>query len=168
MGRILERNKNEKKKYRPYPLTTVAFQKLATDKLKLSSAEAMKIAEKLYQKGFISYPRTETNAFPATMNLKNLVERLNNCRDYQEYVDKLLFNKFKNPKVGSQNDQAHTPIHPVKPADPSTMTREEWRVYDLISRHFLACCSQDAVGIESAIIAEIGRERFKASHLTIK
>jgi DNA topoisomerase III len=58
VGKILERNKNQKKKYRPYPLTTVAFQKLATDKLKMSSAEAMKIAENLYQKGFISYPRT--------------------------------------------------------------------------------------------------------------
>ena len=38
VGRILERNKNEKKRYRPYPLTTISFQKLATDKLKLSSA----------------------------------------------------------------------------------------------------------------------------------
>jgi len=69
IGRILQRNKNVKKKYRPYPLTTVKFQKLATDKLKMSSAEAMKIAEKLYQSGYISYPRTETNAFPITINL---------------------------------------------------------------------------------------------------
>lgn len=43
-GKIIQRNKNEKKKYRPFPLTTVTFQKLATDKLKMSSAEAMKIA----------------------------------------------------------------------------------------------------------------------------
>ena len=57
-GRVLERNRNPKKRYRPYPLTTISFQKLATDKLRLSSAEAMKIAEKLYQQGFISYPRT--------------------------------------------------------------------------------------------------------------
>jgi DNA topoisomerase-3 len=102
------------------------------------------------------------------MNLKNLVEKLRNCQDYEAYVTALLNEKFKNPKVGGQSDQAHTPIHPVKPADPTTLTREEWKVYDLISRHFLACCSQDAVGIESEIIAEIGKERFKASHLTIK
>jgi DNA topoisomerase-3 len=58
MAKTKKRNKNQKKKYRPYPLTTVKFQKLATDKLRLSSAKAMEIAEKLYQKGLISYPRT--------------------------------------------------------------------------------------------------------------
>lgn len=54
----MNRNKNPKKKNRPFPLTTVTFQKLATDKLRISSAEAMKIAEKLYTSGYISYPRT--------------------------------------------------------------------------------------------------------------
>lgn len=34
----------------------------------------MKIAEKLYTQGFISYPRTETNIFPKDFNLPSLVE----------------------------------------------------------------------------------------------
>ena len=41
IGKVTDRKKNDKKKYRPYPLTTVKFQKLATDKLRLSSARAM-------------------------------------------------------------------------------------------------------------------------------
>jgi DNA topoisomerase-3 len=168
-GKVLQRNKNEKKKYRPYPLTTVKFQKLATDKLKISSAEAMKIAEKLYMSGFISYPRTETNAFPATMHLPPLVKRLEGCSAYSSYVEGLLQGgKYMNPKIGNQNDQAHAPIHPVKPAEKASMTAEEWMVYDLITRHFLACCSKDAVGIESEIVAEISGEYFRASHLAIK
>lgn len=44
IGKVTDRKKNDKKKYRPYPLTTVKFQKLATDKLRLSSARAMEIA----------------------------------------------------------------------------------------------------------------------------
>lgn len=34
----------------------------------------MKIAESLYTKGFISYPRTETNMFPKDFNLNGLIE----------------------------------------------------------------------------------------------
>lgn len=34
----------------------------------------MKIAEKLYTQGFISYPRTETNMFPKDLDLVSLVE----------------------------------------------------------------------------------------------
>ena len=57
-GKIQKRSKNTKKRYRPYPLTTVELQKLATDKLRISSARLMEIAESLYTKGYISYPRT--------------------------------------------------------------------------------------------------------------
>lgn len=90
MAKVKDRKNSQKKKYRPYPLTTVKFQKLATDKLRISSAKAMEIAEKLYQKGFISYPRTETNAFPKTMNLKSLVQRLEGSPEFGGYVKKLL------------------------------------------------------------------------------
>lgn len=34
----------------------------------------MKIAEKLYTQGYISYPRTETNIFPKELDLRSLVE----------------------------------------------------------------------------------------------
>ena len=34
----------------------------------------MKIAEKLYTQGFISYPRTETNIFPKELDLRPLVQ----------------------------------------------------------------------------------------------
>ena len=40
-GKVKEKKKNPKKRYKPYPLITVKFQKLATEKLKMSSAQAM-------------------------------------------------------------------------------------------------------------------------------
>jgi DNA topoisomerase-3 len=53
----------EKRKWRPLPLNTVALQTLASRKLGISSDVAMTIAEELYNKGILSYPRTETENF---------------------------------------------------------------------------------------------------------
>lgn len=51
------------------------LEKLSSRKLKIGAKEAMQIAEQLYTKGFISYPRTETNIFPPGLDLANLVQQ---------------------------------------------------------------------------------------------
>jgi DNA topoisomerase-3 len=71
--------KSIKKKFKPYPLATITLQKLGTQKLRMSSDQVMDHAEKLYQKGILSYPRTETDSYPPTMNLRNLVAMFENA-----------------------------------------------------------------------------------------
>lgn len=85
----------------------------------------MEIAVDLYTKGYISYPRTETNSFPKTMNLKDLISRLRSNDEYQNYVSKLIDdNQFQNPKIGNLSDQTHFPIHPVKNVQKNSLTNE--------------------------------------------
>lgn len=55
-------------------MCTQELEKAASRKLGINAKETMKIAEKLYSQGFISYPRTETNIFPKDFNLTNLVQ----------------------------------------------------------------------------------------------
>lgn len=59
-----------KSKWRPLPLDTVEMEKLVSRKLRIGAKETMKIAEKLYTQGLISYPRTETNMFPKDLALR--------------------------------------------------------------------------------------------------
>lgn len=63
-----------KSKWRPMPMDTVEMEKLATRKLRINAKETMQLAESLYTKGYISYPRTETNSFPKELDLKPLVQ----------------------------------------------------------------------------------------------
>lgn len=53
------------------PLSTLALQKEGTKPsvLRLTGEAIMKLAEELYQAGFISYPRTETDCFDPGMDL---------------------------------------------------------------------------------------------------
>lgn len=40
------------------------------------------------------------------------------------------------------------------------MSVDEKRVYEYICRHFLACCSKDALGAETTVIGQMGTETF--------
>ncbi|KAG8303190.1 DNA topoisomerase 3-alpha [Homalodisca vitripennis] len=104
-----------KSKWRPLPLDTVEFEKLASRKLRLNAKIAMATAEKLYTKGFISYPRTETNIFPKELNLVPLVEMQTENRHWGDFARRVL-NEGPNPRQGKKSDQAHPPIHPTKAA----------------------------------------------------
>jgi len=48
---------------------------MASRKLRINAKETMRIAEHLYNQGLISYPRTETNAFPKDLDLCSLIQQ---------------------------------------------------------------------------------------------
>ncbi|KAG9343025.1 hypothetical protein JZ751_015243 [Albula glossodonta] len=154
-----------KSKWRPLPLDTVELEKLASRKLKISAKETMKTAEKLYTQGFISYPRTETNMFPKTLNLTPLVEQQTQDNDWGPFARGILEQGGPNPRNGNKSDQAHPPIHPTKYTN--SLQGNERRLYEFIVRHFLACCSKDAQGQETTVDIEIAKEKFAAHGLMI-
>lgn len=57
-------------RYPPLPLATLSLQKEAITHLRLPGERMMKLAEELYQEGFISYPRTETDVFDLAYDLR--------------------------------------------------------------------------------------------------
>ena len=129
----------------------------------------MDIMEKLYQRGILSYPRTETNCFNPTINLRAIVNALEGGEGFGDFARRVASGEMWNgPKNGKQDDKAHPPIHPVKGARKEDMSNDEWRVYELVSRHFLACISKDAVGAETKVDIQLGSELFTAKGLIIE
>lgn len=51
--------------------------------------------------------------------------------------------KLSNPRKGKGDDKSHPPIHPIKAG--SNLQGNEAKIYEFVARHFLACCSQDAL-----------------------
>ncbi|KAH1016264.1 hypothetical protein HUJ04_007516 [Dendroctonus ponderosae] len=154
-----------KSKWRPLPLDTVEMEKNISRKLRINAKEAMKIAEKLYTQGFISYPRTETNSFPKELNLANLVEQQQNDNQWGPFARRVMAEGGPTPRQGKKSDQAHPPIHPTKYAD--NLQGNEKRVYEYIVRHFLACVHKDAQGFETVVNVDIAGEKFTAKGLII-
>lgn len=156
------------RKLRPLPLTTVEMQKIGSRLLGISSDRIMIIAEDLYNKGFISYPRTETDQFDeATSPLTDLIGQQTVDYNWGSYARNLLNGKFKWPRKGKNNDKAHPPIHPI--SHTNQLEGDYKRVYEFIVKRFLACCSEDALGQETLVEIEIGkvRECFSSKGLEV-
>ncbi|ODQ64850.1 prokaryotic type I DNA topoisomerase [Nadsonia fulvescens var. elongata DSM 6958] len=158
-----------KSKWRPLPLTTVELQKIGSRYFKLSAKRVLDIAEELYTKGFVSYPRTETDQFDKAMNLKKLIEKQFVSTEWGHYANQLIHDdKYREPRRGKNNDNAHPPIHPIayvaRGALPSS---DHYNVYKLIAQHFLACCSDDAKGMQTTVTAKWAHQIFYASGLMV-
>jgi DNA topoisomerase-3 len=168
-ARIASVQQKPKSKWRPLPLTTVEMQKQGSRFLHLSAHQIMEHAEKLYQKGFVSYPRTETDQFDPGMDLRALVAKQTTDEQWGPYAQGLLdYDKFRQPRMGPHNDKAHPPIHPIAHVTRAACaSAEEHKVYTLIARRFLAACSDDARGSQATVDIEMGGERFSANGLTV-
>eukprot|EP00871_Galdieria_phlegrea_P003733 jgi/Galph1/4360/GphlegSOOS_G2984.1 len=167
---IKDVTKTRKTRRRPLPLDTVELQRLASRVLHLSSDKTMKAAEYLYSQGYISYPRTETNIFPSTIDLRRLLLlQQNDCR-WNDFVTRLLqYDGICVPRQGTKDDKAHPPIHPTKPSPANGfMDHDSNSIYELVTRRFLACCASDAVGYETQITLQVGFESFSLRGLSIE
>jgi DNA topoisomerase-3 len=133
----------------------------------MNSHEAMAVAEGLYQKGFISYPRTETDRFDPGMNLRALVEKQTPDNRWGGFAQNLVNGAFKQPRQGRHDDKAHPPIHPVAYCSPANLNDKERRVYEFITRRFLACCSDDAKGQATDVDIQYGDEFFSAHGVVV-
>jgi DNA topoisomerase IA len=75
------------------------------------------VAEELYQAGFISYPRTETDKFSENHDLQSPVNEQTGHPLWGQYAQRLLDpqqNLWRNPGNGGHDDKAHPPIHPTR------------------------------------------------------
>ncbi|MEA2054313.1 MAG: DNA topoisomerase I [Candidatus Thermoplasmatota archaeon] len=158
-GRVTLYQRERKEEYPPSPFDTTSFLREAS-RLGFTAASAMKIAESLYMKGLISYPRTDNTVYPPGMQIRAILGKLRNA--FPEEVRKVIENGRKTPTKGKKISHDHPPIHPVDAADKTKMDVRDWKLYELITRRFLATLSKNAVVEVSKAEIDVGGEQFAA------
>lgn len=161
---------------RPTPLSTIELQKAASRLLRISSDRSVTAAEALYASGLISYPRTETDEFEQSYDLRGVVQMQAQHPEWGAFASRLLTPgtqqdpvSFNWPRSGGNNDHAHPPIHPTAPPPSSFPDADQRAVYEYVARRFLAACSIDACGSETKVQVRVGRaELFGARGLIVQ
>ncbi|KAJ3236005.1 DNA topoisomerase [Chytriomyces hyalinus] len=154
--------KKPKEKWKPLPLTTIEMMKFCTSRLRMSAHKVMEAAENLYRKQWISYPRTETDIFLDSFNFHELIQYQTRNPVWGQFATSLENGGFKVPRKGKNNDEAHPPIHPTVGGN-GEMVGDEKRLYEFITRRFLACCSDNARGFITTVDIKIDDESFHAT-----
>ncbi len=149
----------------PTPFDTTGFI-VAAARLGLSAANAMRIAEDLYMNGYISYPRTDNTIYPPSLNLESILDTLEKTQFAKE-VAWVRKNRRKSPTQGKKSSTDHPPIHPAGAATPEELG-ENWKVYELIVRRFLATLSPDAEWMTMRIGMTASSEGYAATGSRLK
>ena len=138
----------------PIPFNTTDFLRDAA-KLGFSGVNAMRLAESLYLKGLISYPRTDNQVYPESIKYKAIIESFRGT----SYESLLKFLKSPlSPTRGPKESKDHPPIHPTG-MRPEGLDSSELRVYDLVVRRFISTFALDCV-------EELTKAKFDVSGFT--
>ena len=145
------------------PFTTSTMQQEAGRKLSMSAKHAMSVAQRLYEKGYITYMRTDSTA------LSTQAVQAARAQAVQLYGDKAV---PPNPRVyrsKSKNAQeAHEAIRPSgeqfrTPAQVAgELDRDEQRLYDLIWKRTLASQMADAKYETTTVTLEVDADGTRA------
>ena len=146
--------KNKKDKLSPGKLYSLSkLQNVLGKKFKMPMEKSLSIVQDLYEKGYVTYPRTNSE-YLAT-NEKDKVKGVISAISKIGYDVKFKDNKtiFDDKKI-----ESHSALIPTyKIPDKSSLSEDEFTVYKTILRRFAAVfCAEDCIAEKSEIKIDVG------------
>ncbi len=163
--------KSRMKRTPPVPFITSSLQQESFNKLRLSNKATMMIAQQLYEgveigdeglTGLITYMRTDSTRISAeaASAAKKTIKKL--------FGEEYIAENGRRYKKSKKIQDAHEAIRPTSPdltpdSIKKSLSRDQYRLYDLIWRRFMASRMASAEYDVDTIEVEGGRFLFKAS-----
>ena len=171
--RAIDLLKNEKiivkdiqtKEVKKHPKKLFSLDKLQnklSKELKLSANDSLKIIQTLYEKGYVTYPRTNTEYLAETEKdkVQKIIAKIN--------TDNILEMKNKKTIFDTSKVESHSAITPTTKL-PKDLKEIELEVYNVIKNRFISnFLKEETVLEETNIIFKISEYEFKLKGTVIK
>ncbi len=173
---VSEIEKKERKRNPPAPFTTSTLQQEAARKLGFTAKKTMLIAQRLYEGvdigeegpvGLITYMRTDSTRISE--------EAVEAARGFilERYGPEYLPKKPKVYRTKKKTQDAHEAIRPTyfkytPEKVKKYLTRDQWRLYQLIWNRFIACQMNPAVIDQTRVLISAGGYTFVATGSTVR
>ncbi|WP_062352566.1 type IA DNA topoisomerase [Bacillus kwashiorkori] len=156
---IFDKKVELKKEYPPYLFNLSNLQGFITSKYKgWTSDKVLKVAQSLYEKKYITYPRTASVVLEESL-VDKAAKVLNNLKKGLPYENEITFAKkkriFDNSKVESHS--AITPTYLL----PKSLTKDEEIVYNAVKNRFIMQFMPIAEHEETKIMTKVHADEIK-------
>ncbi|PWN58132.1 type IA DNA topoisomerase [Chryseobacterium viscerum] len=137
------------------------LQKEANRKLCLSADEVLQTAQGLYEKRFITYPRTGSKYIPEDLwaEIPELVRILNTVDQFKPAISNLKFGNFNKRMVNNLKVTDHHGLL-ITTKIPSALTATEKAIYDMIAYRLLESLSEHCSKQVSQITIKVHHYEF--------
>ena len=148
-----------KAKPRP-PFITSTLQQAASTKLSFGVKRTMRVAQKLYEAGHITYMRTDAPSLSKE-----------SIQDARNFINERIGERYLTnaPRIYSSTENAQEAHEAIRPTnafmtvdDLLNQTEEEKRLYQLIWQQYIACQMPDAEYLSTSAKINVGEYAFSA------
>lgn len=155
-------SRRDKKQRPPFPFDLTTMQREAYKNFGYSPKQTLDIAQSLYEKALISYPRTSSQKLSPKIGYKAILNKLSKQNSYRKLSQKILSKPVLKPNNGHKKDPAHPAIFPSG-QKPKKLNRYQKKIYDLIVKRFLAVFADPAKRQVMKITLDVRGETFRAT-----
>lgn len=153
-GAVVKSKKKKKEILQPGKLYSLTkLQNVLGKKYKMHMDKSLKLVQDLYEKGYVTYPRTNSE-YLATAEQEKVKTILKSVAGLGYPVEF----KFKKTIFDDSKIESHSALTPTyKIPDKTKLSQEEFVVYSTIMRRFVAVfCSEDCVTEKTEIKIDVG------------
>lgn len=144
-GKVEEIKRRTFERKPPVPFNLGGLQSESYRHFGFKPSRTLAIAQRLYLRALISYPRTSSQKIPESINVKEILENLKEQEKYKRFAQKIVESKKLKPREGKKKDPAHPAIHPTGKKPEEALSTSEAKIYDLVIRRFFALFGKNAV-----------------------
>ena len=132
-------------------------------KYAFSAEETLKLIQSLYEKKVTTYPRVD-NTYLSDDIYPKIPNIMRGMTKYEALTQSVLANKIPKTKRVFDNSKV-TDHHAIIPTgvNPTNLTADEWKVYDLVAKRFIANFYPDCQISTTTVMGEVEKIEFKAN-----
>jgi DNA topoisomerase-3 len=164
-GTVAQVEKKASRERPPLLYDLTALQRAANARYAFPAARTLDLAQALYEKKVITYPRTASRHLSTSVSreLRGHIEATR-VGPYVPFIDTILAQGKLTLTTRHVDDTKVTDHHAIIPTEqrvaPAALSPDEKRLYDLIARRFLAAFYPDAALERTTILTEVEGECF--------